>query len=161
MGSRAEALAERFHQARAELIAIIERSDPQQMQAHCHGEQCTVAALASHVAGIHAFGADWVQKAVRGEPLAAITMDEANAMTAEQMARDADRNKEDVLRELRQNGDAAEHVVRGVRDEELDRTVLVPLFDGEMTIERLIEYVVIGDVEEHLQSIKAATRSGG
>lgn len=157
MASQVTALAEQFHQAREEFIRVVEGCNLEQLQAQCHGEQCTVAALASHVAGVHALGAQWVQQAVRGEALPSITMDDVNTMNAEQTVRDANRSKDDILRDLRQHGETAEQALRDVRDDDLDRTVQFPLLGGEVTIRRLIEYVVIGDVEGHLHSVKAAS----
>ncbi|HUG16844.1 MAG TPA: DinB family protein [Thermomicrobiales bacterium] len=153
-------MAERFHRARQEFIRVIDSCDASQLQAHCHGEQCTVAALASHVAGFHALGAQWVQQAVRGEELPTITMNDIDAMNAEQTVRDANRSPQDILQELREHGGAAEQVVRSVSDDDLDRTVQFPLLGGAVSIQRLIEIVVIGDVEGHLKSIKAAIATG-
>jgi len=158
MSQRAAALADRFHQAREEFIRTIDGCTTDQLQTQCHGEQCSIAALASHVAGVHALGADLVRTAAAGEPLPTLTIDDINAMNAEQFTRDANRPKEDILRDLRTHGDAAEQVVRQLSDAELDQTGYLPLLGRELTTAQIIESVVIGDVEGHLGSITEATQ---
>lgn len=160
MSERAQALADRFHQAREELITIIDGCDGERLQAQCHGEQCSVAALASHVAGVHALGADIVRKAAAGEPLPPLTMDDVHAINAEQFARDVTRDKRDILQDLHRHGNEAEQVLRSLNDDSLNRASDFPLLGGEFTTQQIIEYVVIGDVEGHLKSIKTATQPG-
>ena len=161
MGERVSALADRFQQARQGFITTIEGYSPDQMQANCAGEQCNVTALAAHVAGVHALAADWVKTAATGGTLPSITMDDVNHMNSEQFARDARRDKNEILTELRTNGEQAEQALRQLSDADLDRTTQFPLLGGEVTTQQIVEYVLIGDVEGHLKSISAAGGSAG
>jgi hypothetical protein len=157
MGRRAEELADRFSQLSQEFISIIEGCTPDQIRTRCQGEQCTVAALASHVAAIQALAAEWIQIAASGQPLPHITMETVNQANAEQFERDADREKGAILRDLRENGARAARLVRGLSDEEMDRTSYFVLFGREVTTEDLIRRILIADVEGHLPSVERAT----
>jgi hypothetical protein len=150
-------LADEFEQASRNLIHVVENLTPEQLRARCEGEQCTVAALASHVAGVHPLAARWVQSAAAGEPLPELTMDMVHEANAKQTAADANRDKGEILAALRQNGAEAAGVVRGLSDAELDRSTYFKLFDREMTTEELIRGVLIGDIVGHSRSIRQAT----
>lgn len=159
MSQRATDLANQFEQASRELISTVEQLSPSQMQARCAGEGCTLAALASHVAGVHPLATQWIQSAAAGEPLPDITMEMVNQANAKQFTDDASRNKDEILTALRQNGANATEVVRGLSDAELDRSTYFRLFDREMTTEDLVRNVLIGDITGHSKSIKQACQA--
>ena len=156
VSQRAQNLANQFELYSNELISVIEQATPQQLQARCAGEQCTVAALGSHVAGVHPLALGWVKTIAAGEKLPALTMDMVDKINAEQTARDANRDKDEILADLRRNGAEATRAVRGLRDDELDRSTHFTLFNREMTTEDMIRMVLIGDIKGHLASIRQA-----
>lgn len=156
MSARADAYAKQFEDLSRNLIATLEGYTPDQMQARCAGEQCTVAALASHIAIVHPLAVDWIESAASGGPMPRITMDAVHIMNAEQFARDAGRPKDEILTSLRQNGAEALEVVRNLTDEQLDRSSYFELFGCEVTTEKLVQGVLIGDIQGHSASIKAA-----
>lgn len=156
MSQRAADLADQFEHSSRELIAIVQQLSPSQLQARCAGEQCTVAALASHVAGVHPLAAGWIQTAAAGEPLPEITMEMLDEENARQTAADANREKGEILAALRQNGADATGAVRGLSDDQLDRTTYFRLLDREMTAEDLVRDVLIADIEGHSSSIRQA-----
>jgi hypothetical protein len=157
MSQRASDLANQFEQSSRELVSIIEQMPPSLMQARCSGEQCTVAALASHVAGVHPLAVNWIQTAAAGEPLPEITMDKVDEANAKQTAADEKRDKGEILAALRRNGAEAAQVVRGLSDADLDRSTYFRLFDREMTTEDLVRDVLIADINGHMASIKQAS----
>lgn len=159
MSQRANDLADQFEQASRNLISVVEDLTPEQLQARCSGEQCTVVALASHVAGVHPLAAGWITSAAAGEPLPELTMDKVDEANAGQAAANANRDKDEILAALRQNGAEATKVVRGLSDADLDRTTYFRLFDREMTTEDLVRNVLIGDIAGHSKSIKQAAGS--
>jgi uncharacterized damage-inducible protein DinB len=157
MSQEVQRLAARFEDANRQVIAAIEACDDEQLRARCPGERCTVAALACHVADIHALGADWVRTLLAGRPLQPLTMDMVDQLNAEQFARNADRTKTEVLERLRRNGDEAVTLLRGLGDADLDRTTPFALFGGPtVSVRQLIDLVLIADPEGHLASIRAA-----
>jgi hypothetical protein len=157
MNQEAQRLAARFEDANRQVIAAIEGCTDEELRARCPGERCTVAALACHVADIHALGADWVRTVRAGRPLPAITMDMVDQINAEQFGRDADRTKTEALARLRRDGGEAVALLRTLTDADLDRTTPFALFGGPtISIREVIELVLIADPEGHLSSIRAA-----
>jgi hypothetical protein len=156
MSDRAEAYANQFNDLSRQFQATIEGYTPAQMQAVCDGEQCTVAALASHIAEGHSVIAGWVATAAAGGPMPAISMGDIDAMNAEQVVRDAERPKDEILATLRENGLAAEALVRGLDDAALDRQVYFQLTDSDVTAAWLIENILINELVAHPASIRAA-----
>ena len=156
MGNQTEAYAQQFEELSRQFVAEIEGYSPAQMQARCAGEQCTVAALASHIAGVHTLVAGWIESAAAGQPLPPVTMDQVNSINADQFARDADRPKEEILADLRANGELAAGVIRSVDDAQLDQSYYFALVDRDVTLEWLVRDILIGDIAGHSASIRAA-----
>jgi hypothetical protein len=158
MGTQAEELARRFEAAHRAVVETVESLDEAQFGTRCEAEQCTVAALACHVAEAHAAIAEWVRAAAAGEALPEITMADIDRINAERATANAGCSKAEALQRLRTHGTAAVALVRGVRDEDLERTAPFALFGGtEVSVRTLIERVLIGDPEEHLPSLQAAS----
>ena len=157
MSDRAQELATRFDQVSREFITTIEGLEPDQLQARCAGEQCTVAALGAHVAKVHSLVGDWIQTLASDQPLPAVTMDMIDRANATQFAEDAAVPKAELLEMLRQNGAQASRLVRGLSDAELDRRQHFSLFGGEVTTEGLVKNVLLGDIEGHLASVRQLT----
>ena len=158
MGSeRAEALAERFEEAnRAVRVAIASATD-ERLRETCAAERCTAAALACHVANVHEVIGGWVRSLADGQPLPQLTMEEVDRVNAEGFARDAGCTREEVLHRLATNGEAAAETVRSLTDAQLDLTTPCALFGGAtVSVQTLIEQLLIGDPLAHLPSIKAA-----
>ena len=59
-----------------------------------------------------------------------------------------------MIAELRQQGDAAASMVRGLSDEQLDRAG--ELLGSQMRTRDVIEHVLVGHVNNHLGSIREA-----
>jgi hypothetical protein len=157
MDTQGDELACRFEAAHRAVLAVVEGLDEAQLNAHCAAEQCTAAALACHVAEAHALIAEWVRAAAAGEALPEITMADIDRSNAERAVANAGCSQAEALARLRTNGAAAAAVVRGLRDEDLERTAPFALFGGTaVSVRTLIERVLIGDPEQHLPSLQAA-----
>jgi hypothetical protein len=157
MGTQAEELARRFEAAHRAVVEAVEHLDEGTLGTPCQAEQCTAVALACHVAEAHAVIAEWVRALAAGEALPEITMADVDRINAERAAVNAACSKEEALARLRTNGAAAATMLRGLRDEDLERTAPFALFGGtEVSVRTLIERVLIGDPEQHLPSLQAA-----
>ena len=157
MGPQAEALARRFEAAHHAVVETAERLDETQLGGRCDAEQCTAVALACHVAEAHAVIAEWVSARAAGQALPDITMADIDRSNTERAAANAGCSKVEALARLRTNGAAAAAVVRGLHDEDLERTAPFALFGGaEVSVRALIERVLIGDPEQHLPSLQTA-----
>ena len=154
MGQRSQALAEQFEQANRQMIAAIEHCSEAQWKTKTSGEQWSVGVVAHHVAQGHEAVAGLVRMTANGQPLPPMTMDTIHQMNAEHAKQYANATKDETLALLRKNAAAAASTVRGLSDEQLDRSA--PLLGGPpMTAQQMVERVLIGHVKEHHGSIQA------
>jgi hypothetical protein len=158
MGSeRAEALAERFEAANRAVRMTIAAATDEQLRATCPAERCTAAALACHVAQVHVVGRGLVKSLVDSRSLPPVTMADVDRANAEGYARDAGCTRDEILHRLAVTGEEAAETVRGLTDEQLDLTAPFALFGGAtVSVQTLIEQILIGDPLGHLPSIEAA-----
>ena len=155
MGQRAQQLAGQLEQANDEVIGIVETCGEGTWQATCPVEGWGANVAAHHIAVGHQMLAGLTQMLAAGQqppPMDTSTGDQMNAQHAKDFA---NCSKQEALEALRKNGDAAVALVRGLSDEQLDRSGNV--FGQDFTTEQFIQYVLIGHTQEHLGSIKAAT----
>jgi uncharacterized damage-inducible protein DinB len=154
MGQRSQALADRFEQANREMLATVERCSDAQWKSKTSGEAWSVGVVAHHVAQGHEGIADIVKRIATAQPMPPLTMDAIHQMNAEHAKQYAGCTKEETLALLRKNAAAAASAVRGLSDEQLDRSA--PMLGGPaMTAQQAIERILIGHVQEHHGSIKS------
>ena len=158
MGTRSEALAEQFEQAVADFTKAIESCSDADWRATTP-EGWTVAALAQHVAGQFSLEKEFLDAAAGTGPLVTYTWADVNAKNDARAAANTNATKEDVLAELARNVPPMAAWVRGLSDEQLDRTAPLSLADGApvSTEQLLLGGVLIDHVNGHLKSIEAAT----
>ena len=157
MSERARGLADRFEQASQEIVRTVERCSEGEWRATTSGEGWSVGVVAHHVAEGHKAIAGLVQMAATGQPLPALTMemlDQANAKYARQQANGT---RAETLELLRQNAASAAATVRGLSDEQLNRTASALTGTPPMSVHQMIERILIGHIQEHLGSIRATT----
>lgn len=154
MGAQAEQLASRFEQTNSEAIKTIEGLSDAQWQASCKGETWPVNVTAHHIAVSHEPVAGLVGAIANGQQLPPLTpelLDQGNAAHAQQVA---GCTKQEVLEAMRTGGQKAAALVRGLSDEQLARTGT--LFGNQFTAQGVVENILIGHVQQHMQSIQAA-----
>jgi uncharacterized damage-inducible protein DinB len=154
MSEQAKGLADRFDQANADLIRMIENASESQWKAICAGEKWSVGVTAHHVAMGHRGIANIVQKIATGQPLPKITpdaIDHNNAQHAEQFK---DCTREETVALLRTNGAKASAIVRELSDAQLARTAQA--LGREMSAHQFIENILLGHVASHSASIRTA-----
>lgn len=154
---RAQALASQFDTANKEMIATIEGLSEEQWRTRMADEGRPVAVVAHHVAGALRAVAGWVRTVASGQPLPPeLThefIDQTNAVHAQ---KHAEPSKDEVLDLLRRNGQATETMIRGLSDEELDRTTDSPFFaDHPVPTRSVIKHVLIAHITNHLKDIRA------
>lgn len=154
MGQRGQALADRVEQVNKELVATVERCSDGQWQAKTAAETWPVGVVAHHVAQSVSAIAGLVHKVATGQPLPPLTMDSIHQMNAEHAKQHARCTKDETLTLLRKNGAAAAGTIRGLSDEQLDRSGSL-LGGPPMTAQQVVERVLISHVQEHHGSIRA------
>ena len=157
MAGRGAALADQFEKSLGELMQTVESMPDTKWQAQCE-EGWTVAAVAQHVAAQFPLEKTYITAAAEGTAPPQHTWDDING-TNESRAKDVSAiSKADVVGQLREGGAAMASYVRGLSDEQLDRTAPLALANGaEVSAEQLIlGGVLIDHVNGHLKSIQAA-----
>lgn len=158
MSERAAKLADQFDQAIGEFAKTVEACPEKQWQAMCGDEGWTVAATAQHVAGQFPLEREYISAAAEARQMPAYTWDDINGMNERRAQASSACGKAEVLKLLRGDGASMSAYIRGLSDEQLDRTGVLALADGaSVSTQQLIEGgVLIDHVQGHLQSIRAA-----
>ena len=154
MSERAEALAAQFEQANNDLIKAVESMSDAQWKATCTSEGWPVGVTAHHVGGGHHAIGGLAQAIANGQPVPPLSMEQINQGNAQHAQQYANCNKAETLELLRRDGDAAASMVRGLSDEQLQRSASV--IGNQMTAEQVIQNILIGHVQMHGASIKQA-----
>lgn len=158
MGERSADLAKRLEQTVAEFGEAVSKQSDAQWKATCGDEGWTVAATAQHVAGQFPLEREYIVAAAEGSAPPARTWAELNGANDRRAAANTSASKAEVLVQLREGGASMAAYIRGLSDEQLDRTAPLVLADGAaVSTKDLIEGgVLIGHLEGHLKSIAAA-----
>ncbi len=160
MGQRGNELAERFEQVNNALIAAVERCSDEQWRKICSSEGWSVGVTAHHAGTSHEGIAGFVQAVATGQPAPPLTMEMIDAGNAQHAREHANCTKAETLDLLRNGGKAAAEMLRGFSDGQLDRTAPMAFAGGTpWSTEQIVNRVLIGHPEEHLQSIKQAMGS--
>jgi uncharacterized damage-inducible protein DinB len=157
MSQRVDALVHQFELANKELIATVERCSDEQWKTKTAGEKWPIGVVAHHVAQGHEPIAGIILTAATGKPMPPLTMDQLNEINAQHAKDYANVTKVETLALLAKAGSAAASTVRGLTDEQLDRSR--ELMGGTMTVQRMIEQILIGHVREHQGNIATALKA--
>lgn len=156
MSERAAALAGRFEQLSADVIATVEGCSEADWQRTCSEEGWSVNVVAHHIATTWGPINGLVQGIANGAELPAVTP----AMIDENNARHASAGsyrREETLALLRQEAETIARGVRGLSDAQLERTASMALTGGnDVSAAQMVELALIGHPTGHLASIKAA-----
>lgn len=159
MSNRGESLAVRLEQVNAELRDAVAGCDDESWRRVTSATGWPVGVVASHVAGGQKLIAGWVQSLADGQPVAVDMpmIHESNAAHAEKRR---DVTREEVQSALSRNGEAAAATLRGLTDEQLDRSAPIAIFAGEeITAAQLADRLLIGHILGHLAEIRATIGS--
>ena len=156
MSTRAQALATRFEQANADVIRAVEPLSDAQWGAQTAEEGWTVGVVAHHIAQSHQGVAGLAEMVASGKPVPPITWDVIHQGNATHARDHGHCTKPETLALLRDNGAAAAKLVRGLSDQQLDRSASV--IGNPMSAGQVVEHILIGHPQGHLASIKAALK---
>jgi hypothetical protein len=152
---KADTLAQRFEEASKDFEAKIKALSEQEWQAKTPEEGWTVAATAHHAAGSSGPIAMMAQAAATGSAMPPITADDLHRMNLEHSQQFAKASREETVALLHETVPPAAQMVRGLSDEQLSKTAMLPL-GMELSAEQIIENVLIGHLVGHGASIQAA-----
>jgi hypothetical protein len=157
MGQRSEELAKQYEGLLAEIEKAVNDCPDAKWGAVCGDEGWTVAATAHHVGAQLPLEKEYLIAAAEGSAMPSYTWDEIHARNARHAQEFTASTRDEALRVIRDNGYPMADWVRGLSDEQLDRTSKFPLADGaEVSTQQLIQGgVLIDHARAHLQSIQS------
>jgi len=154
MTQRNEALATVFEQVVRRIVTTAEGMSDAAWDVVPAGEARTAGQIAYHMATVYHNVSGFMQLAVAGQPLPALTMERIHDLNAEQVADYAGVGRAGTLELLRQNGADTAAVLRTLSDAQLDTATV--FLGYPMTVEILAQNALVGHTEEHLASIQRA-----
>ncbi len=156
MSARAERLAQKVEQANTSLIETIKGSTPEQWGAKCADGDWSQGFTGFHAATSVGNIAGMVKGMASGEPFTPVTfaqIDEGNAAVHSEHAK---ATKDEALELANSNSPTAVEMVRNFSDEELDRKVTLAVGLPEMTVEQVVEMLMVGHTAGHTESVTKA-----
>jgi uncharacterized damage-inducible protein DinB len=158
MSGKAADLATKLDDANAAVIEAVEKCSDEEWRRVTSSEEWSVAVTAHHIAVSHGPVMGLVELVATGGEVPPITMEMIHAGNAQHAQEHANCTREEVLELLKRDGKAAADKLRGLSDEQLNRTASMAFAGGaEMSAAQLAEMILIGHPVQHLESIKAAT----
>ena len=154
MSARAETLAKQFEAKAAEMTGALEKLTDADWKKATGGEKWTVGVAAHHVASSHEPIAGILKTVGGGKPMTPFTMDMLNEGNAKHAKEFANCTKDETLALHKKGAAAAAAAVRGLSDAELDRSATVLAGMPAMTVQQMIEGILIHHIEDHFGSIR-------
>jgi len=155
MSERAQLLADTIQVFNDAVMAFVDRCPEEAWRLTCKDEDWQVGVVARHVAAGHFQVIRLAQTMLQGEPLPEMTMEQVIAQGNAHARKHADCTPAEVQKLLDQNGAAAVTFVAGLSDEDLDCKGHLALLGGDVSVEQLLNYVIIQSGGEHLASMQA------
>ena len=155
MGARAEELAKKFEAKASDATKVFERLSDADWKKVTAAEKWSVGVTAHHIAVSHETIVGLIRALADGKGGPNIPMDAIHGMNAKHAQEHAGCAKAETLALHRKNAAAAAAVVRGLSDEQLDRSGAVIAGLPPMSAGQLAGGLLCGHVDEHLGSIKA------
>ena len=155
MGARADMLAKQFESKASELTSTIEKLSDVDWKKVTAAEKWPVGVTAHHVAGLHEPISGMAKTVASGQTLPPFAMAQLDEMNAKHATDFAGCTKAETLALHQKGAASAAAMVRGLSDAELDRSGVLLTGMPNMTVQQIVEGVLINHVAEHLQSIRA------
>jgi hypothetical protein len=154
MGAKAEALAKQFETKVQEATGVFEKLSDADWKKTTGGEKWTVGVTAHHIAGSHEGIAGIIKTVASGQAMPPFTMDTLHEMNAKHAKEHAATTKDETIALHKKGAAAAAAVVRGLSDEQLAKSGTVLTGMPPMSVEQIVNAILIHHVEDHLGSIR-------
>jgi len=155
MAGKAEALAKQFEAKAQEATGVFERLSDADWKKTA-SETWTVGVVAHHIAGSHEGIGGIIKTVASGKSMPNFTMDMLHDMNAKHAKEFANVSKAETIALHKKNSAAAAAIVRGLSDADLGKSATVLTGMPPMSVEQIVNGILLNHVEEHLKSIRTA-----
>jgi len=155
MAAKTEALAKQFETKVQEATGVLERLSDADWKKTTASEKWTVAVVAHHMAGAHEGIANIIKAVAAGQSMGNFTMQMLHDMNAKHAQEHAGATRADTIALHKKSAATAAAVVRGLSDADLAKSGTVLSGMPPMSVEQVINAILLSHVEEHLKSIRA------
>jgi len=158
MAGKSEALAKQFEAKVQEVTGVLERLSDADWKKTTASEKWTVGVVAHHMAGSHEGIANIVKAVAAGQSMGNFTMQMLHDMNAKHAQEHADATKADTIALHKKSAATAAAVVRGLSDADLGKSGTVLSGMPPMSVEQVINGILLNHIEEHLKSIRTTAK---
>lgn len=155
MGARADALAKQFESKVQEATTAFEKLSDADWKKTTTAEKWSVGVVAHHVAGAHEGIVGIIKTVAAGQTMPPFTMAMLDEMNAQHAKEHANCTKAETLALHKKNASAASALVRGLGDADLAKSGTVLTGMPPMSVEQIVNGILINHIDEHLGSIRA------
>ena len=155
MGARAEALAKQFEGKVQEVTTVFEKLSDADWKKATSAEKWSVGVVAHHIAVSHEGIAGIIKTVAAGQSMPGFTMDMLHDMNAKHAQEHANSTKAETVALHKKNAGAAAAVVRGLGDADLAKSATVLTGMPPMSVEQIVNGILMHHMDEHLGSIRA------
>ena len=156
MGDRAMDLMSRLKAFNEEVITFLEKCSDEDWKKKLKWEEWSLGVTARHIGAGHYEIVEMAKQILNGEKLPEITMDQITEMANQHAREHGACSKEEVLDILRKNGAALTTFVAGLDDAQLDSSGYLAAMGSDITVQQLIEFVILESAGQHFANIKKA-----
>ncbi len=158
---RSDALADRLEAGARALARLAGALTQDEWETPVPGDGRTIGVIVHHVASMYPLEITLARQLAAGEPIVGVTWNDVHALNAEHARTHAKVSKEEALRLLRENSDAATAAVRALSDAELDSAAGISLnADAPLTCQFMLEDHAVRHSYHHLAKVRAALVAG-
>jgi len=158
MAAKAEALAKQFEAKVQEATGVLEGLTDADWKKTTASEKWTVGVVAHHLAGAHEAIAGIIKTVASGQATN-FTMDMLHDMNAKHAKEFASVSKAETIALHKKNAATAAAIVRGLSDADLGKSGTVLTGMPPMSVEQIVNGILINHVDEHLKSVRATIGS--
>ena len=155
MAAKSEALAKQFEAKAQEVTGVLDRLSDADWKKTTSSEKWTVGVVAHHMAGSHEGISNIIKAVAAGQSMGNFTMEMLHDMNAKHAQEHAGAGKAETIALHKKSAATAAAVVRGLSDADLGKSGTVLSGMPPMSVEQVINMILLNHIEEHLKSIRA------
>jgi len=155
MAAKSEALAKQFEAKAQEVTGVLDRLSDADWKKTTSSEKWTVGVVAHHMAGSHEGISNIIKAVAAGQSMGNFTMEMLHDMNAKHAQEHAGASKAETIALHKKSAATAAAVVRGLSDADLGKSGTVLSGMPPMSVEQVINMILLNHIEEHLKSIRA------